>query len=131
MILKFTAACLIIFAILAFLKFVEDSPIRSWKAVFLTGIPLSFIVCYWVNCAYPPPPPLAPKSEKISAYRAELQRTFRRIEGVTSASINGSIIEINFGEDKSIEKLKQIARQSAGVAAHFLKSDKVNRMVIY
>lgn len=131
MILKFTAACLIVLAILSLLKFVQDSPIRTWKAVFLIGIPLSVIVCYWVTCAFPPPPPPAPKSEKVSAYKAELERTFRRIEGVKDAKINGQTIEIEFGQDQPIEKLKEIAHQTGGTAAHFLATSKTNRIIIY
>jgi len=131
MIFKFTLACVIIFGILSFLKFVDDSPIRSWKSVFFTGIPLSFIVCYWVNCAYPPPPPLAPPNEKVSAYRAELERTFRRIEGVTSASIKGSIAEINFGKEMPPEKLRQIAHHCGGAAAYFFRSGDFKGLVIF
>ena len=131
MILKFTVACVFVFAILAFLKFVEDSPIHSWKAVFLTGIPLSIIVCFWVKYSFPPPPPPAPKIQKVAAYEAELERTFRRIEGVGNASINGSVIEIDFREEKPIEKLKEIAQRTSGTAAHFLRLSKTNRMTIY
>lgn len=130
MVLKFSAACLIIFAILAFLKFVEDSPIRSWRAVFMVGIPLSFVTCYYISCAFPGPPPLPPRAEKVASNKAELERTFRRIAGVDRASVNGSIVEINFAQSKPLSELKQIAMSTGGTAAYFLKMGKTNRITV-
>ncbi len=128
---KYSAACLIIFALLAFLKFVEDSPIRSWKTVFFTTISLSFIVCYYISCAFPPPPPPQPRNAKVASNRAELERTFRRIAGVDRASINGSEIEINFAEDKPIAELKSIAQQTGGTAAYFLQLNGTNHITMH
>jgi len=131
MILKYSLACLVIVAILAFLKFSEGSPIRSWKTVCFTAIPLGFITCYYISCAFPPPPPRATQSEKGSAYRAELERTFRRIAGVDRASFHGSVVEMNFAEDKPLDELKSIARQTGGTAAHFLKDGKSNLVKVH
>lgn len=130
MILKFVLVCLVVFAFLTFLKFVEDSPVRSWKTVFFTGIPLAFITCYYVNCAFPGPPPSQPRSERVNINRAELERTIRRIEGVDRASINGMAIEMNFREPKPITELKQVGQHIAGAAAYFLQNGKTNRITI-
>jgi hypothetical protein len=130
MVLKFTAVCLVIFAIMTFLRFVQDSPVRSWKTVFFVGIPLSAIVCYYVSCAFPPPPPPQPVSEKVAVRRAELQRTFRHIEGVDNAIIDGSFIRINFAQNKPIQELKNIARSTGATAAHFLQTEGTNRIVL-
>jgi hypothetical protein len=131
MILKYSLACLVIVGILAFLKFCEGSPIRSWKAVFFTAIPLGFITCYYISCAFPPPPPPATHAEKSSAYRAELERTFRRIAGVDRATFDGSIVQMNFAEDKPLSELKSIARQTGGTAAHFLKAGEGKRVTVH
>ena len=125
MILKYSLACFVILGILVFLKFCEGSPVRSWKSIFLTAIPLGFITCYYISCAFPLPPPRAPQAQKVSAYKAELERTFRRIAGVDRASINDSIVEINFAEDKPLSELKQIAVRTGGTAASFLKLPQV------
>jgi hypothetical protein len=125
----YAAICLAVFAVLTFLKFCEDSPIRSWKSVLFTGVPLAFIVCYYVSCAFPTPPPQA-RAEKVAANKAELERTFRRIEGVSHARIDEPVIELNFAYDKPLQELKQIARQTGGTAAHFLKLDKTNQITV-
>ena len=130
MVWKYTAACLVIFAVAALLKFVQDSPIRSWKTVFLTAIPLSFIVCYYLSCAFPGPPPPQPRKTRAAINQAELERTFRHIGGVDRASINGSLIEINFSDDKPISEIKEIAQHAGGAAAYFLRLDKTNRVTI-
>ena len=89
--MKYAIVALIVFAILIFLKFCEGSPFRSWKSVILTGIPLSFIIGYYLGHAFPAPAPPPPRSERILAYRAELQRNLRHIAGVKQAAIHGSI----------------------------------------
>jgi hypothetical protein len=129
--MKYAVACVLIFAVLALLRFFEGSPIRSWKAIVLTGIPLSFIVCYYLSCAFPAPPPPQPRSEKVAVNKAELERTFRRIAGVNYAKIEGPLIYLNFVEDKPLSEFKSIARQTGGTAAHLLQMYNTNRVVVF
>ena len=128
MIWKYTVAYLAIFGLLAFLKHVEDSPVRSWKGVFLFGIPLSIIVCFWLNWAAPAPPPPETRLERVAVNKAEMIRTLRRIDGVDRASIDGPLVLLNFSKDKPLEELKKIARNSAAATAHFLEVGNSNRM---
>src|ERR1035438_8567355 len=88
--LKYLAAFLVTFVVLVFLKFCEGSPFRSWKSVVLTGIPLGFLAGYYLNHALLHKPPPLPQAEKAAVYRAELERTWRRIAGVDSVNIVGS-----------------------------------------
>ena len=129
--MKYATVCLVVFAILGGLRFFQNSPIRSWKAVFLAGIPLSFVICYYISCAFLPPLPPQPRAEKVQANRAELERTFRRIEGISSAAINGHEIRLDFAQDKPLAEFKQIARQTGGTAANFLALNSTNRMVVF
>src|SRR4051812_45344318 len=99
MLLKYSLVFLAVFGVLTFLKFVENSPVRSWKTVIFTALPLGFVICYYVSCVTPQPPPPKPETQKISAYRAELERTIRRIEGVDQASIHGTRIDMNFAAE--------------------------------
>ncbi len=125
---KYTIAVLVIFGLLAFLKHVEDSPVRSWKGVFFTAIPLILIVCFWINWAYPPPPPPQARTERAEINRAEMVRTLRRIDGVDRASIDGPLVQVNFSQEKPLEELKRIARHSGGATAHFLKVGDSHRI---
>lgn len=128
MIWKYSLACLAIFGLLAFLKHVEDSPIRSWRGVFLTAIPFALIVCFWLKWAYPPPPPPQAPPERSDINKAEMIRTLRRIDGVDRATIDGSLVQVNFSKDKPLNELKQIARHSGSATAHFLDVGKGNRI---
>lgn len=128
--MKYVIVCLLVFAVV-FLRLCEGSPIRSWKAVFLTGVSLCFIVCCYVSWAFPAPPSPQPRSEKIAANKAELERTFRRIAGVRAAAIEGQVIRLDFAEDKPLAEFKRIALQTGGTAAHFLETYKTNRMEVF
>ena len=119
---KYALACLIVFAILIFLKFVEGSPVRSWKGAIFTALCLSVMVCFYLRWAFPKPLPPTPRAEKVLAYRAELERDFRRIQGVESASITGSTVRINMAEEKSSSELRQLALTTGGTAAAFMKN---------
>jgi hypothetical protein len=130
MILKFIAVCVIIYAILIALKFVEDSPIRSWKAVIFVGIPLCVIGCFCVQRVFPPPPPPQPRTERVSINKAELERTIRRIEGVDRAKIDGNILEINFAQPTPMEHLKEKARWVGGAAGYFLQNGRTNHVTV-
>ena len=129
--MKFALACLVVFAVLIFLRYCEGSPVRTWKAVVLAGVLLSVAVCYYVRWAFPPPPPPQPREEKIALNQAELERTFRRIAGVRAASIEGPVVRLDFAEDKPVEEFRRIAQSTCGTAAHFLSLYKTNRMVIF
>ena len=131
MIWKYIIACLVLFGLLAFLKHVEGSPIRSWKGVFLVGIPVSLLVCFWLNWAYPSAPPPQSQTERAEINKAEMLRTLRRIEGVDRASIDGPFVMLNFSREKSLDELKQIARTSGSTAAHFLKVGETNRIFFH
>src|SRR4051794_523935 len=102
----------VIFALLIFLKFCEGTPIRSWLTVFLIGIPLSLLTGYYFNHFLLKKQEPLPQSVKASAYRLELERTVRRIDGVDQASIEGSTINMNFAKDKPLADLKRIARET-------------------
>ena|GEM_PF-4049815 len=128
---EYIAACAIIFAFLIFLKFVQDSPVRSWKAAFITAILLSVAVCYYLKWFFPAPPPSLPRSQKVIAYAAELQRTFRHIEGVDQASIVVSTIKINFAVEKSLDELKRIAMHCGYTAASFLRDKKDFKITVH
>src|SRR5688500_9786721 len=106
---KYTLAAVLLLGVLTFLKFVQDSPIRTWKAVFVTALPLVVIVSLWIKWAYPPPPPPQPKMERVEINRAELERTLRRIEGVDRATIQSNRIELNFGVERSTDQIKKLA----------------------
>lgn len=112
------------FAVLIFLKFCEGSPIRSWKAVVLVGLPLAAGAGWYFNHAFPAKAPPLPRSAKADAYRQELERTFRRIDGVDQASFVGTNIELNFTQDKPTAELKRLAAQTGGNATWFLKTNR-------
>ena len=120
---KYVAAFLVVFAVLVFLKFCEGSPFRSWKAVLLTGIPLGFLAGYYFNHAFPQKAAPAPQIEKASAYRAEMERAWRRIAGVNAVSIVGTTVQVDFTDFKPLPEVKGFARQVAGNAAYFLKTN--------
>ena len=113
-----------VFAVLVFLKFCDGSPVRSWLAVFLVGLPLAGALGWYFNHAFPPKGKPLPQSVKADAYRQELERTFRRIDGVDRASFTGTNVEMNFLADKSTAEFNQIAVQSGGSAAWFLKTNQ-------
>jgi hypothetical protein len=128
---KYFIACAIIFAFLIFLKFVQDSPVRTWTTALLTAAVLSVLVCFYLNWAFPKPTPPATRAQKVIRYAAELRRDFSRIKGVDRADIQGSTVRINFAEDKSLAELKQTARHTGGAAAYFMKNgDKFQITVI-
>ncbi len=77
--MKYVAALSVVLAMLVFLKYCEGSPFRTWKSVFLTGVPLGLMAGYYFSCALPAKPPPLPQSQKAAAYKAELERTFRRM----------------------------------------------------
>ena len=129
--MKFALACVLVFAILGFLRCCEGSPVRTWKAVFISGTLLCIAVCYYLNWAYPPPPPLPPRAEKVALNKAELERTFRHIAGVHAASIEGSVVRLDFREDKPMAELRRIALSTCGTAAHFLGLHETNRMSVF
>lgn len=124
---------LIILAVLAFfslLRFVEGSPVRSWKTVLGLTLPISALICFYSYKVFAPVPP-APQAQKVSAYRAELERNFRRIAGVSEARIAGTNIYINFAVEKPLAEIKQIALSTCATAASFLKMDRGNTMTIH
>lgn len=117
-------ATAIIFTILILLRFLEGSPVSSWKRVFLIGIPLSLFFGYYYNRALPETAPELPQATKASNYRQELERTCRRVAGVQSASIDGNTIHMDFVEDKPFTEFKRIALETGGTASYFLKTNK-------
>src|ERR1035438_5685393 len=121
--LKYLAALLGTFAVLVFLKFCEGSPFRSWKAVILTGLPIGFLAGYYLNHAFPQKPPPVPQAQKADAYRAEMERAWRRIAGVDGVSIAGTTVQIDFADYKPLPEVKGFARQAAGNASYFLKTN--------
>jgi hypothetical protein len=112
-----------IFAVLVLLKFCEGSPVRTWKSVILVGIVLGMALGWYFHHALPAKAAPLPQSAKADAYRQELERTFRRVDGVDSASFAGNKIEMNFSQDKPNSELKRIAVQTAGSATWFLKTN--------
>mgnify|MGYP001191664879 CR=1 FL=1 len=65
----------------------------------------------------------APQVEKASAYRAEMERAWRRIAGVNAVSIVGTTVQIGFTDYKPLPEVKSLARQVAGNAAYFLRTN--------
>ncbi|MDB6028741.1 MAG: hypothetical protein JWM68_4964 [Verrucomicrobiales bacterium] len=124
--LKYSLICLGTLVVLTFLKFVEESPVRSWKMVFFTAIPLAAIICYYVSCAFPPPLPPAPEKKKIENYRAQMELYVRHIAGVRSASINGSRMDIDLDSEYPLQRMRQIALSSGSTAAQFMKPSGSN-----
>src|ERR1017187_840253 len=120
---QYFAALLVIFAVLVFLKFCEGSPFRSWKSVFLTGLPIGLLAGYYLNHAFPQKPPPVPQVQKADAYRAEMERAWRRIAGVDGVSIVGTTVQISFADYKPLPEVKSFARQAAGNASYFLKTN--------
>ena len=121
--LQYLAALLVIFAVLVFLKFCEGSPFRSWKSVILTGLPVALLSGYYLNHAFPHKPPPVPQVQKASAYRAEMERAWRRIAGVDGVNIVGTTVQINLADYKPLPDVKALARQAAGNASYFLKTN--------
>jgi hypothetical protein len=115
--------------VLVLLKFVEDSPIRSWKAVVLTAIPLAGVICYYASCAFPPPPPPTPEKKKINNYRAEMERTMRHAPGVRSARIDGSQIYMDFATELPIAQLRSLGLEYGTTAAYFMSPHGSNLTV--
>src|SRR5580704_10933756 len=124
--LLYLATFAVIFSVLIFLKFCEGSPIRSWKSVVLVGLVLSVALGWYFHHAFPAKAAPLPQSVKADAYRQELERTFRRIDGVDRASFTGTNIEMNFSQDKPISELKKIAVETAGSATWFLKTNQTS-----
>ncbi len=122
--LIYIATFAVVFAVLIFLKFCEGSPIRSWLAVVLVGVPLAVLCGWYFNHALPQKAKPLPQSVKAAAYQQELERTFRRIDGVRDASFKGTTIEMDFAQDKPTADLRKIALQSGGSASWFLKTNK-------
>jgi hypothetical protein len=121
--IKYVLAFLVTFAVLVFLRFCEGTPFRTWKSVFLTAIPLALLAGYYFNHAPLKKPAPLPQSQKADAYRAELERTCRRIAGVDRASIEGTTVLMNFADYKPLPELKQIAREVGGTASWFLRTN--------
>ena len=121
--IKYAVAFLASFAVLVFLKFCEGSPFRSWKSVLLTGIPLALLAGYYLNHAFPAKAPPVPQVQKAAAYRGELERTWRRIAGVDGVRIDGTTVQVNFADYKPLPEIKNYARQFAGNASFFLKTN--------
>jgi hypothetical protein len=121
--MRYAAALLVVLAVLVFLKYCDGTPFRTWKSVFLTGVPLGLMAGYYFSCALPAQPPPLPQTQKAAAYRAELERDFRRIAGVADASIVGTTVQMNFDHDQPLTELKRIAVQAGGATAHFLKTN--------
>src|SRR3954453_11858295 len=117
---KYIYICAGVFAFLIFLKFVEGSPIRTWTAALSSATVISVLVCLYLNWATPKPAPLAPANQKIDRYRSELRRDFSRMEGVASASIEGSTVRIDLAADKPLSEIKSMAQNAAGTTASFL-----------
>src|SRR5580704_14504363 len=105
--LRYIAIFAGIFAVLVLLKFCEGSPVRTWKSVILVGIVLGMALGWYFHHALPAKAAPLPQSAKADAYRQELERTFRRVDGVDSASFVGTNIELNFIHDKSTAELKK------------------------
>src|SRR5437899_10808948 len=110
--MKYVAALPVVLAMLVFLKYCEGSPFRTWKSVFLTGVPLGLMAGYYFSCALPAKPPPLPQAQKAAAYLAELERNFRRIAGVAEASIVGTIVQMDFEQDQPLAELKRIAMRA-------------------
>ena len=113
-----------VFAVLIFLLFCEGSPIRSWKSVVLVGLPLAIAIGWYFTHAFPGKPAPLPQSAKASAYRLELERTYRRIAGVDHADFKGTNVDLNFSQDKPIAEIKKIALTTGGSASWFLKTNQ-------
>ena len=127
--LKYILISLGTLTLLTLLKFVEESPVRSWKTVFFTSVPLAAAICFYVHWAFPPPPPPIPEKKKISNYRAQMEQYIRHIAGVRSATINGSRIEIDFGSEVPIAQLRSSVLGSGITAAQFMKPQGTNLVV--
>jgi hypothetical protein len=121
--LQYLAALLVTLAVLVFLKFCEGSPFRTWKSVLLTGLPIGLLAGYYLNHAFPQKPPPVPQVQKAAAYRAEMERAWRRIAGVDGVNIVGTTVQINFADYKPLPEVKDFARQAAGNASYFLKTN--------
>lgn len=127
--ISYLAAFCIGLAVLGLLKFVQDSPVRSWKVVMAGTLGFGAMGGYYCHHAFPAKAPPAPAAQKVEAYRAELERTFRRIDGVDNALVQNSAIWINFTRDKPLEQLKQIALQCGATAAYFFRINNPNSKV--
>lgn len=121
---------IVVFAILIFLTFCEGSPVRNWKSVVLVGLPLAILIGWYFNHALPGKAAPLPQSTKAAAYRQELERTFRRIDGVDRASFVGTKIEMDFAQDKPIGELKKLAVETGGSASWFLKTNQNSVQII-
>jgi len=121
--LRYLAAVLVTVAVLVFLKFCEGSPFRSWKSVVLTGLPIGLLAGYYFNHAFPQKPLTTPQVQKADAYRAEMERAWRRIAGVDGVIIVGTTVQIDFTDYKPLPAVKDFARQAAGNASYFLKTN--------
>jgi hypothetical protein len=114
----------IIFGVLIFLTFCAGSPVRSWKSVVVIGLPLAALLGWYFNHAFPAKSAPLPQAAKAAAYRQELERTFRRIDGVDRASFVSNHIELDFAQDKPLAELKKIAMETGGTASWFLKTNQ-------
>lgn len=121
---KYIAACGIVFAIFILLKFIQDSPIRSWKSALLGTVILSVIVCGYLNFVIPKPTPPSTRKQKTLRYSAELQRNFSHMEGVSDARIEGTVVTINYAEEKTLDQMRRIAHTAGGTANYFLRNEK-------
>lgn len=128
--MKLAIVILVVFAILIFLKFCEGSPLRSWKAVLLTGVPMIFLVCYYLNHAFPKPVSHQSHAQRITANLAELKRNFSHIAGVKTANIAGNEISLDFAENKSLDVFRKDAAAVAGTAAYYLDFKGTNQLFV-
>ncbi len=128
--MRYVVTCILALIVLTLLRLVEGSPIRSWKAVLLTGCPLAFIACYYLSCAFPSPPPPQPRAQKVNLNKAELERTIRRIEDVRWGQIDQGIIQMDFAREKTREQLKRIALSVGATTAYFMQTCETNRVMV-
>jgi hypothetical protein len=121
--LKCAASFVVTFAVLSFLKFCEGTPFRTWKSVFLTGMPLALLAGFYFNHAFLPKPAPAPQAQKASAYAMEMARDWRRIPGVSAVNISGTTVQVDFAGFKPMPEVKSFARMVAGSASFFLRTN--------
>jgi len=72
---------------------------------------------------------MAGQAEKASAYKLELERTWRRIAGVDGVRIEGRTVQIDFADHKPISDLKKFGRQIAGSACLFPQDHQASKQV--
>ena len=133
--MTFALISLIVFAILVFLKFCEDSPVRSWRMVVIAGVFLSLTISYYFNHAFPKPAPRQSPAERIAVNRAELQRDFRHMAGVKAVRIDDRRIEFDLAGNQPANELKSFVHDAGSggicqrVAVASVDTDQNNHWV--